>query len=56
MLGLFCGQSVCNAIAEAEEVTDSWAEMAIDALKPLPSGSVKSALEAFARAVVDRKG
>ena len=43
-------------IAEAEEVTDSWAEMAIDALKPLPSGSVKSALEAFARAVVDRKG
>ena len=43
-------------IAKAEEVTDSWAEMAIDALKPLPSGSVKSALEAFARAVVDRKG
>ena len=43
-------------IAEAEEVTDSWAEMAIDALQPLPSGSVKSALEAFARAVVDRKG
>lgn len=43
-------------MAEAEEVTDSWAEMAIDALRPLPSGSVKSALEAFARAVVDRKG
>ena len=43
-------------IAEAEEVTDSWAEMAIDALQALPSGSVKSALEAFARAVVDRKG
>ena len=43
-------------IAKAEEVTDSWADMAIDALQPLPSGSVKSALEAFARAVVDRKG
>ena len=43
-------------IAEAEAVTDSWAGMAIDALQPLPSGSVKSALEAFARAVVDRKG
>ena len=43
-------------IAKAEEVTDSWADMAIDALHPLPSGSVKSALEAFARAVVDRKG
>ena len=43
-------------IAKAEEVTDSWADMAVDALEPLPSGSVKSALEAFARAVVDRKG
>jgi heptaprenyl diphosphate synthase len=43
-------------MAKSEEVTDSWSEMAIDALEPLPSGSVKSALEAFARAVVDRKG
>ena len=41
---------------KAEEVTDSWSEMAIEALETLPSGSVKSALEAFARAVVDRKG
>ena len=43
-------------IARSEEVTDGWAEKAISALEPLPSGSVKSALEAFARAVVDRKG
>ena len=43
-------------MGRAEEVTDSWSEMAIEALEPLPSGSVKSALEAFARAVVDRKG
>jgi heptaprenyl diphosphate synthase len=31
-----------------------WADEAIDALAPLPNGSVKSALEQFAQAVVER--
>lgn len=34
----------------------SWAEKAKQALGPLPDGSVKKALEAFADAVVERKG
>ena len=36
--------------------TNDWAEKAIAAISPLPEGSVKSALVAFARAVVERKG
>lgn len=43
-------------MAEAEEYTNSWAARAIAAIDSLPAGSVKSALEAFARAMVDRKG
>lgn len=31
-----------------------WADEAVEAIEPLPSGSVKSALEQFAQAVVDR--
>ncbi len=41
---------------EAEEITQRWAADAIKAIEPLPQGSVKSALEAFAKAVVDRRG
>lgn len=40
----------------AQEQTVSWAELAIEAIAPLPEGSVKNALVAFARAVVERKG
>jgi len=43
-------------MAEAEQITQSWADDAIAALAALPAGSVRSALEAFARAVVDRNG
>ena len=41
---------------ESEEFTNQWADRAIGAIDSLPAGSVKSALEAFARAMVDRKG
>ncbi len=41
---------------DSEEFTNQWADRAIDAIDSLPTGSVKSALEAFARAMVDRKG
>lgn len=41
---------------ESEELTNQWAGKAIEAIDSLPAGSVKSALEAFARAMVDRKG
>lgn len=40
----------------AQKQTNEWADRAIAAIEPLPEGSVKSALVAFARAVVDRKG
>jgi heptaprenyl diphosphate synthase len=40
----------------AQGQTIEWAERAIDAIEPLPAGSVKNALVAFARAVVERKG
>ena len=40
----------------AQEQTISWADKAIEAIAPLPEGSVKNALVAFARAVVERKG
>ena len=43
-------------MAKAEQITQDWSESAIEAIAELPNGSVKSALEAFARAVVDRKG
>lgn len=43
-------------MTEAEEITQGWADDAIAALAAIPSGSVRSALEAFARAVVDRNG
>ena len=40
----------------AAQQTLAWCEKAIEAIEPLPEGSVKSALVAFARAVVERKG
>lgn len=40
----------------AQAQTLEWAERAIEAIEPLPEGSVKNALVAFARAVVERKG
>ncbi len=40
----------------AAKQTVEWAERAISAIEPLPEGSVKNALVAFARAVVERKG
>jgi heptaprenyl diphosphate synthase len=40
----------------AQQQTFEWAEKAISAIDPLPEGSVKNALVAFARAVVERKG
>ena len=43
-------------MAEARTETESWGARAIEAIAPLPDGSVKSALEAFAKAVVDRQG
>jgi len=39
---------------EAREVANEWANRALRAIEPLPSGSVKSALEGFASAVVER--
>ena len=41
---------------EAEEFANQWGEKAISAIESLPAGSVKSALESFARAMVNRKG
>jgi heptaprenyl diphosphate synthase len=43
-------------MAEARAQTESCGDRAIEAIAPLPDGSVKSALEAFAKAVVDRQG
>ena len=43
-------------LEEARIQTESWAHRAVEAIAPLPDGSVKSALEAFAKAVVDRQG
>ena len=45
-----------DVMAEAMEITQGWAQSAIEALEPLPTSSVKAALTAFAKAVVDRKG
>ena len=44
------------AMELAQAQTHEWAERAIEAISPLPEGSVKDALVAFARAVVERKG
>lgn len=44
------------AMELAQQQTNAWAERAIEAIAPLPEGSVKNALVAFARAVVERKG
>jgi heptaprenyl diphosphate synthase len=44
------------AMEIAQAQTLEWAEKAIAAIEPLPEGSVKNALVAFARAVVERKG
>ena len=44
------------AMELAQSQTMEWAERAIEAIEPLPEGSVKDALVAFARAVVERKG
>lgn len=41
---------------EAQAETQRWADQAIAAISGLPAGSVKSALEAFAAAVVERQG
>ncbi len=43
-------------MAEAEEFANQWGDKAISAIESLPAGSVKSALESFARAMVNRKG
>jgi heptaprenyl diphosphate synthase len=42
-------------MAEAHAAARDWARLAIDALEPLPAGGVKSALSAFAEAVVQRQ-
>ncbi|GAB3558131.1 polyprenyl synthetase family protein [Spelaeicoccus albus] len=42
------------AVAEASAEARKWADAAIAALAPLPDGSVKDALSAFARTVVER--
>ena len=47
---------VHKVMAEAMEATNEWADSAISAISVLPDGSVKTALVAFAKAVVDRKG
>lgn len=41
---------------QAQTAANEWGARAIRALEPLPDGSVKSALVAFAEAVVDRQG
>lgn len=43
-------------MAESLSITKGWAKRAVDALDPMPHSSVKSALIAFADAVVDRQG
>ena len=45
-----------KVMSEALEITNGWADRAIGAIEILPDGSVKTALVAFAKAVVDRKG
>lgn len=45
-----------DVMRQAQTAANEWGARAIRALDPLPTGSVKSALVAFAEAVVDRKG
>ena len=45
-----------EVLAESLSITNGWADRAKAALDPLPASSVKSALLAFADAVVDRQG
>ncbi len=45
-----------KVMAESLSITNGWADRAKAALGPLPASSVKSALLAFADAVVDRQG
>jgi heptaprenyl diphosphate synthase len=45
-----------KVMAESLSITNGWADRAKAALGPLPASSVKSALIAFADAVVDRQG
>jgi heptaprenyl diphosphate synthase len=45
-----------QVMAESLSITNGWADRAKTALEPLPASSVKSALIAFADAVVDRQG
>ena len=45
-----------QVMEQARLETLRWADKAIDALSELPDSRVRKALEAFARAVVDRKG
>ena len=45
-----------EVMEESISAAVSWAEKAKLSLAPLPDGSVKKALEAFADAVVERKG
>ena len=44
-----------SVAAEAMAAAKQWAQDAVDALEPLPNSTVKSALEKFAEAVVDRQ-
>ena len=45
-----------SVMQQAQTAANEWGARAIRALEPLPDGSVKSALVAFAEAVVDRQG
>jgi heptaprenyl diphosphate synthase len=54
--GVLVRLRVHPVMEQARAETNSWAMRAIEAIQVLPNGSVKSALEAFAKAVVDRQG
>jgi heptaprenyl diphosphate synthase len=54
--GVLARLRVHPVMEQARAETNSWGMRAIEAIEVLPNGSVKSALEAFAKAVVDRKG
>ena len=41
--------------ANHPEMAKRWADEAVEAIQVLPSGSVRTALELFAQAVVDRQ-
>jgi heptaprenyl diphosphate synthase len=54
--GVLARLRVHPVMEQARAETNSWGMRAIEAIEVLPNGSVKSALEAFAKAVVDRQG